>query len=141
MKPSPTQDELQQIRARVRKPDWGDREPDNLVEGHDKIRATWLGHACFLVEFPLRKKTTPEDRGIRILFDPVFSDRCSPTQYIGPKRYTRRGHFTLSSLFIKGNGFFSPTLQDRRYPRDRCCCDFSKQFSAPVRTVSNGGLF
>ncbi|KAK0215408.1 beta-lactamase superfamily domain-containing protein [Armillaria fumosa] len=27
-------------------------------------------------------------RGGRVLFDPVFSDRCSPTQFFGPKRYT-----------------------------------------------------
>ena len=128
MRPSPTQDELQQIRLRVHKPDWGEREPNNLTESHDKIRATWLGHAGFLVEFPPRQKTTPEDRGIRILFDPVFSDRCSPTQYIGPKRYTRMGYVALSNLFI--NDFFSPTLQDRRYSRDRRCCDFSKQFPA-----------
>ena len=87
MIPSPTQDELQQIT--VRKPDWGERNPNNSMESQDEIRATWLGHACFLVEFPPRQKATPEDRGIRILFDPVFSDRCSPTQYMGPKRYTR----------------------------------------------------
>ncbi|KAG5720655.1 hypothetical protein E4T56_gene4943 [Termitomyces sp. T112] len=27
------------------------------------------------------------DRGARILFDPVFGNRCSPSQWIGPKRY------------------------------------------------------
>jgi len=128
MRPSPTQDELQQIRLRVRKPDWGEREPNNLTESHDKIRATWLGHACFLVEFPPRQKTTPEDRGIRILFDPVFSDRCSPTQYIGPKRYTRR--VMLLFLICLLTIFFSTALQDRRYSRDRRCCDFSEQFLA-----------
>ena len=130
MRPSPTQDELQQVRLRVREPDWGEREPNNLTESHDKIRATWLGHACFLVEFPPRQQTTPEDRGIRILFDPVFSDRCSPTQYMGPKRYTRKGYVTLSNLFIKRKRFFSPALQDWRSSRDRRCCDFSKHFLA-----------
>ncbi|KAJ6603699.1 beta-lactamase superfamily domain-containing protein, partial [Mycena sp. CBHHK59/15] len=49
------------------------------------IKATWLGHACFLVELP---SATAGLRGARILFDPVFSDRCSPTQWIGPKRFT-----------------------------------------------------
>lgn len=43
------------------------------------LRATWLGHACCLVEFP---------SGLRVLFDPVFSERCSPFQWLGPKRYT-----------------------------------------------------
>ena len=44
-----------------------------------KLRATWLGHACYYVEFP---------SGLRILFDPVFTDRCSPFSWLGPKRYT-----------------------------------------------------
>ena len=43
------------------------------------LRATWLGHACYYVEFP---------GGFRVLFDPVFSERCSPFQWLGPKRYT-----------------------------------------------------
>ncbi|RMD43193.1 hypothetical protein DV735_g1901, partial [Chaetothyriales sp. CBS 134920] len=44
-----------------------------------KLRATWLGHACYYVEFP---------SGLRVLFDPVFEDRCSPLSFLGPKRYT-----------------------------------------------------
>lgn len=43
------------------------------------LRATWLGHACYYVEFP---------GGLRVLFDPVFSERCSPFSWLGPKRYT-----------------------------------------------------
>ncbi|KAI9371853.1 beta-lactamase superfamily domain-containing protein [Aspergillus egyptiacus] len=43
------------------------------------LRATWLGHACYYVEFP---------DGLRVLFDPVFEDRCSPLSWLGPKRYT-----------------------------------------------------
>jgi N-acyl-phosphatidylethanolamine-hydrolysing phospholipase D len=46
-----------------------------------KFRATWLGHACYYVEFPA---------GLRVLFDPVFSERCSPVQFTGPKRYTKK---------------------------------------------------
>lgn len=49
-------------------------------EQNDQIRATWLGHACFYVEFP---------SGLRVLFDPVFEDRCSPFSWLGPKRYTK----------------------------------------------------
>ena len=45
----------------------------------DKLRTTWLGHACYYVEFP---------GGFRVLFDPVFTDRCSPFSFLGPKRYT-----------------------------------------------------
>ncbi|KAJ2982845.1 hypothetical protein NQ176_g1113 [Zarea fungicola] len=43
------------------------------------LRATWLGHACYYVEYP---------SGLRVLFDPVFEDRCSPVSFFGPKRYT-----------------------------------------------------
>ncbi|KAF1812867.1 Metallo-hydrolase/oxidoreductase [Eremomyces bilateralis CBS 781.70] len=43
------------------------------------LRATWLGHASFYVEFP---------SGFRALFDPVFEPRCSPVSFLGPKRYT-----------------------------------------------------
>jgi len=56
-----------------------------LIPG-DAIKSTWLGHACFLVEFPSRHTG---GRGVRVLFDPVWSDRCSPSQLVGPKRYTQ----------------------------------------------------
>ncbi|KAF8989704.1 beta-lactamase superfamily domain-containing protein [Cyathus striatus] len=49
------------------------------------IKSTWLGHACFFIEYPSR---IGQSRGVRILYDPVFSDRCSPSQLIGPKRHT-----------------------------------------------------
>ncbi|TEA05982.1 N-acyl-phosphatidylethanolamine-hydrolyzing phospholipase D [Colletotrichum sidae] len=47
----------------------------------ENLRATWLGHACYYVEFP---------SGLRVLFDPVFEDRCSPFSFMGPKRYTQK---------------------------------------------------
>ncbi|KAF2865985.1 beta-lactamase superfamily domain-containing protein [Massariosphaeria phaeospora] len=43
------------------------------------LRATWLGHACYYVEFP---------SGLRVLFDPVFEDCCSPINLKMLKRYT-----------------------------------------------------
>lgn len=83
----------------IRKPTWG-IDPTNVKGdskdtstengGKDQIKTTWLGHACFLVELPSRLGPSEEGRGVRILFDPVFSDRCSPSQWIGPKRYTRK---------------------------------------------------
>jgi hypothetical protein len=50
-------------------------------------------HACFLLEF-----STPESavRGPRVLFDPVFSHRCSPSQYFGPARFTSEFMFRCS---------------------------------------------
>jgi len=57
-------------------------EPKFLPNRSDSttLRATWLGHACYYVEFP---------GGLRVLFDPVFEDRCSPFSFMGPKRYTK----------------------------------------------------
>lgn len=40
------------------------------------LAATWLGHASVLVEID----------GVRVLTDPVFSKRCSPSQLVGPAR-------------------------------------------------------
>ncbi|XP_051911475.1 N-acyl-phosphatidylethanolamine-hydrolyzing phospholipase D isoform X1 [Hippocampus zosterae] len=41
------------------------------------LRVTWLGHASVLVEID----------GLNILTDPIFSQRASPFQFVGPKRY------------------------------------------------------
>ncbi|WP_327092944.1 MBL fold metallo-hydrolase [Nonomuraea sp. NBC_01738] len=41
------------------------------------LRAVWYGHASTLVEI----------EGKRVLFDPVWSDRPSPAQFVGPKRH------------------------------------------------------
>lgn len=58
-------------------------KPDFLPSrtASDKLRATWLGHACYYVEYA---------SGLRVLFDPVFEDRCSPFSFLGPKRYNPR---------------------------------------------------
>ncbi|KAK0215403.1 hypothetical protein IW262DRAFT_1465003 [Armillaria fumosa] len=53
----------------VRTLTWGMEE-----EHHREIKATWLGHVCFLIELP---------------FVASLGDRCSPTQLFGPKRYTK----------------------------------------------------
>ncbi|XP_043569774.1 N-acyl-phosphatidylethanolamine-hydrolyzing phospholipase D isoform X2 [Chiloscyllium plagiosum] len=41
------------------------------------IRVTWLGHASLLVEM----------EGLTFLTDPIFSQRASPVQFFGPKRF------------------------------------------------------
>ena len=43
------------------------------------LAVTWLGHSTTLVEI----------EGARVLFDPVWSERCSPTQSVGPRRMHR----------------------------------------------------
>ncbi|ONK09987.1 MBL fold metallo-hydrolase [Streptomyces sp. MP131-18] len=40
------------------------------------LRVTWLGHASVLVEID----------GRRVLFDPVWGERCSPFSFAGPRR-------------------------------------------------------
>jgi L-ascorbate metabolism protein UlaG (beta-lactamase superfamily) len=42
------------------------------------LRATWIGHATVLVELD----------GQRILVDPIFSQRSSPFDFVGPERFT-----------------------------------------------------
>lgn len=42
---------------------------------------TWIGHATMLVQMG----------GLHILTDPVFSERASPVQFAGPKRYQNPG--------------------------------------------------
>ena len=64
--------------VKVRKPDWAQ-------EQKNRLRATWIGHASFLVETPM---TGDAKRGVRILFDPVFSEKTGPLGLIGPKRYS-----------------------------------------------------
>ncbi|KAL7411469.1 beta-lactamase superfamily domain-containing protein [Mrakia frigida] len=64
----------------VQTPDFG-----ASLKNVDGVIVTWLGHACWLVEFP---KEEGAARGVRVLFDPVFSNRCSPSQLMGPARYT-----------------------------------------------------
>lgn len=43
----------------------------------DGMRVAWLGHSSLLVQFD----------GVTILTDPIFSKRCSPFQFVGPKRF------------------------------------------------------
>ena len=55
------------------------------VGNRGRIKACWLGHASFLLEMP----SDSTKRGLRILFDPILSQRCSPVQFTGgPKRFT-----------------------------------------------------
>jgi len=41
------------------------------------LRITWYGHSSLLVEL----------EGRRVLLDPIWSERCSPSSFIGPKRF------------------------------------------------------
>src|SRR3954468_23027496 len=41
------------------------------------LRVTWLGHASTLIEID----------GVRVLTDPMWSERASPIPFLGPKRW------------------------------------------------------
>lgn len=56
------------------KPDFSQLEPHP-----DAVKATWVGHASLLVHMG----------GLTFLTDPVFSDRCSPFTFMGPKRLVK----------------------------------------------------
>ncbi|KAI5457070.1 N-acyl-phosphatidylethanolamine-hydrolyzing phospholipase D [Mariannaea sp. PMI_226] len=60
----------------VQTPDWG--------SGKYGMKVTWIGHASFFVE---TAATENQERGVRILLDPVFCDRMGPTTFLGPKRF------------------------------------------------------
>jgi len=66
----------------VQTPTWAADQPSAL-------RATWIGHASWVIEFP---SATPEPgvaqgHGLTVLLDPVWSDRMSPVSFLGPKRF------------------------------------------------------
>ena len=48
-----------------------------LRENSDKFTVTWIGHSTILLQIG----------GLNILTDPMWSDRASPVQWAGPKRY------------------------------------------------------
>jgi len=76
-----TAPDISQVKIPSVKPAFPSTRAVSLTEG-GPLRATWLGHACYLVEFP---------SGLRVLFDPVFEHRCSPLSFLGPARYTAPG--------------------------------------------------
>lgn len=48
----------------------------------DAVQVTWVGHATLLVQM----------EGFTFLTDPVFSQRCSPVQWAGPRCVSRAPH-------------------------------------------------
>lgn len=75
----------------------------NSQERRTSICTTWLGHAVsqfplthrrftlnlddaqgFLVQLPQLSEAEPP---IRIIFDPIFAERASPSTWFGPRRY------------------------------------------------------
>lgn len=53
------------------------RTSSDFAQPRPELQITWFGHSTLLVEI----------EGRRVLLDPVFSERCSPSRFIGPKRF------------------------------------------------------
>ncbi|WWD17338.1 hypothetical protein CI109_101779 [Kwoniella shandongensis] len=76
-------DDWREPPVRTVEPKWGDGEQDGSGDGGERV--TWLGHAGVLVQIPWKDEKREGMCGV--LFDPIFSYRCSPSQYVGPARY------------------------------------------------------
>ncbi len=64
--------------ARVLDPEFA---PPPLTVAPDRVAITFINHASFLIRLP----------GAVVLTDPIFSQRCSPVSWAGPKRVRRPG--------------------------------------------------
>jgi L-ascorbate metabolism protein UlaG (beta-lactamase superfamily) len=54
-----------------------ERQASDFVSIPDDLRVTWFGHSSFLVELD----------GVRLLVDPMWGERASPSSFFGPKRF------------------------------------------------------
>lgn len=63
----------------IRNGKWG--EPPAARVPKDSLSVTSIGHATFLIQMD----------GLNILIDPIWSDRCSPVSWAGPKRHQDPG--------------------------------------------------
>jgi len=61
--------------------------PELLKENRTRFSVTWIGHSTLFIQLD----------GVNILTDPIFSTRCSPFSFIGPKRAVPPG-IPLDSL-------------------------------------------
>src|ERR1051325_193669 len=57
----------------------GPPPPKRVDDG--RIRITWVNHATMLVQLD----------GVNLLTDPIWSERCSPFSFLGPKRHRAPG--------------------------------------------------
>lgn len=75
------------LRARLRREEsvwakWPEHvENKQFPPPQGEASVSWIGHSSFLLRLP----------GLNILTDPVFSLRCSPVQFAGPKRVRAPG--------------------------------------------------
>lgn len=60
----------------------------NLLNLGDQPVIVWFGHSTYLISID----------GKNILVDPVFSERASPVQYMGPKEYAFTNSYSVNDL-------------------------------------------
>ncbi len=81
-----TASDVRRWRRERRKEPWPERVDVPFLAppghtAHDRISATFIGHSTFLVQIG----------GLRVLTDPIWSERCSPVSFAGPRRARRPG--------------------------------------------------
>ena len=69
--PNPKPEQLPRAEPRIARP----------RAARDEVRVTWVGHSTFLIQAG----------GLNLLTDPVWSRRASPSQLVGPARFTPPG--------------------------------------------------
>jgi L-ascorbate metabolism protein UlaG (beta-lactamase superfamily) len=87
-----TPDDIRRWRRERNKAPWPDRVVDPSLPppgraAHDRVAVTFIGHSTFLLQIG----------GICLLTDPIWSERCSPVSFAGPRRARKPGQ-RLDSL-------------------------------------------
>jgi L-ascorbate metabolism protein UlaG (beta-lactamase superfamily) len=100
---------------------WPPQPPDPAAAGNPKdlvppgeVAVTFIGHSSFLLRLP----------GLTILTDPVFSERCSPVSWAGPKRARPPGRSladlpTIDLILVSHNHYDHMDLPSLRALRKR----------------------
>jgi L-ascorbate metabolism protein UlaG (beta-lactamase superfamily) len=108
----------QMTKTPLRWPEWINDEPgpapERRVDG-GRVRITFVNHATMLVQMD----------GVNILTDPIWSERCSPLPFAGPKRHRAPGlRFDelppFDAVLVSHNHYDHldlPTLRRLRSPR------------------------
>jgi L-ascorbate metabolism protein UlaG (beta-lactamase superfamily) len=99
--------------------------PTNTSNQQSSVKYTWLGHAACHFQLP-----TSTAKSITILTDPVFAQRCSPSQTIGPKRYTAPPTNIKDMADSKDDGVWPDLLVLSHNHYDHACWNTLQQLLA-----------